>query len=48
MRDSCQKKLADLGKILEPSTICDSPRDEPYADVPEAMAVVNRCLSEIR
>ena len=38
--DSCRKKLAklpDLGSL---------PRDEPYVDVPEAMAAMNRCLSE--
>ena len=49
--DSCRKKLAklpDLGAIAESSAQCDSPsRDEPYIDVPEAMAAVNQCLSEI-
>ena len=41
--DSCRNKLAKL-----PGAWCDSPsRDEPYVDVPEAMAAMNRCLSEI-
>ena len=49
--DSCRKKLAKppaVGAIAESSAWCDSPsRDEPYVDVPEAMAAMNRCLSEI-
>ena len=33
---------------ISTSVQCDSPpRDEPYLDVPEAMAAENRCLSEI-
>ena len=49
--DSCRKKLArlpDLETVLNSPARYDSPlRDEPYFDVPEAMAAVNRCLSEI-
>ena len=49
--DSCRKKLAklpDLETILKSPARCDSPRrDEPYLDAPEAIAAVNRCLSEI-
>ena len=48
--DSCRKKLAKLPdlRIIESPAWCVSPlRDEPYVDVPEAMAAMNRCLSEI-
>ena len=48
--DSCRKKLAKLPdlRIIESPAWCVSPlRDEPYVDVPEAMAAMNHCLSEI-
>lgn len=49
--DSCRKKLSKLPDpeaVLKSAAKCDSPlRDEQYLDVPEAMAAVNRCLSEI-
>ncbi len=49
--DSCRKKLArlpDLETVLKSSVKCDSPlKDEQYLDAPEAMAAMNRCLSEI-
>lgn len=51
VHDAYRKKIAKLsalGAIAVSSAWCDSPlRDEPYVDVPEKMAAVNRCLSEI-